>query len=62
MVYEKTEALWIGSSRLQRRVIPGFQQNMWPANKVKALAVWFSTTKGESLTLNYEEKRKRFVG
>ena len=35
--YEKIEALWIGSSRLQRRVIPGFQHIMWPANKVKAL-------------------------
>ena len=32
---------------------------MWPANKVKALGVWFSTTKGESLTLNYEEKNER---
>ena len=57
--YEKTEALWIGSSRLQRRVIPGFQHIMWPANKVKALGVWFSTIKGESLTLNYEEKKEK---
>ena len=57
--YEKTESLWIGSSRLQRRVIPVFQHIMWPANKVKALGVWFSTTKGESLTLNYEEKKEK---
>ena len=32
---------------------------MWPANKVKALGVWFSTIKGESLTLNYEEKKEK---
>lgn len=32
---------------------------MWPVNKVKALGVWFSTTKGESLTLNYEEKKEK---
>ena len=57
--YEKTEALWVGSSRLQRRVIPGFQHIMWPANKVKALGVCFSTIKGESLRLNYEEKKER---
>ena len=57
--YEKTEALWIGFSRLQRRVIPDFQHIMWPANKVKALGVWFSTIKGESLTLNYEEKKEK---
>ena len=55
--YEKTEALWIGSSRLQRRVIPDFQHIMWPANKVKALGVWFSTIKGVSLKLNYEKKK-----
>ena len=42
--YEKTEALWIGFSRLQRRVIPDSQQIMWPANKVKALGVWVSNT------------------
>ena len=33
---------------------------MWPANKVKALIrVWFSTTKGKSLTLHYEEKKEK---
>ena len=57
--YEKTEALWIGSSRLQTRVIPGFQHTMWPANKVKALGVWFSPIKGESLGRNYEAKKER---
>ena len=32
---------------------------MWPANKVKALRVWFSTTKGESLTLDYEGYKEK---
>ena len=32
---------------------------MWPANKVKALGLWFSTIKGESLRRNYEEKKER---
>ena len=57
--YEKTEALWIGSSRLQTRVIPGFQHTMWPASKDKALEVWFSPIKGESLGRNYEAKKER---
>ena len=59
--YEKTEALWIGSSRLQRRIVPAFQHIMWPAHKVKALGVWFSTIKGESVALNYDEKKERFL-
>ena len=37
--YEKTEALWIGSSRFQRRVIPDFQHIMWSAIKIQALGV-----------------------
>ena len=59
--YEKIEALWIGSSRLQTRVIPHFQHIMWPANKVKALGVWFSTIKGVSLKLNYEKKKREKI-
>ena len=39
---------------------PGFFSIiMWPANKVKALGVWFSTIKGISLKLNYEEKKEK---
>ena len=58
--YEKTEALWIGSSRSQRKIIPAFQHIIWPSHKVIARGVWFSTIKGESVALNYEEKRKDF--
>ena len=32
---------------------------MWRDNEVKALGLWFSTIKGESLRLNYEEKVER---
>ena len=51
--YEKTEALWIGSSFLQRRIISAFQHIMWFVHKVKALGVWFSTIKEESVALNH---------
>ena len=49
--YNKTEALWIGSSSITfaKKSNPGFST---------ALGVWFSTTKGESLTLDYEEKKE----
>ena len=41
--YDKTEALWIGSMRLHKRVIAAFQHITWSFSKVKALGVWFST-------------------
>ena len=56
--YEKTEALWIGAMRFQRRKIAAFKNISWPSHKVKALGVWLSTIKEESITLNYEEKRR----
>ena len=56
--YEKTEALWIGAMRFQRRKIAAYQNISWPSHKVKALGVWLSTVKEESITLNYEEKKE----
>ena len=56
--YEKTEALWIGAMRFQRRKIAACQNISWPSHKVKALGVWLSTVKEESITLNYEEKKE----
>ena len=58
--YEKTAALWIGAMRFQRRKIAAYQNISWPSHKVKALGVWLSTIKEESVTLNYEEKRRPF--
>ena len=56
--YEKTEALWIGAMLFQRRKIAAFKNISWPSHKVKALGVWLSTIKEESITLNYEEKKE----
>ena len=56
--YEKTEALWIGDMRFQRRKIAAYKNISWPSHKVKALGVWLSTIKEESITLNYEGKKE----
>ena len=56
--YEKTEALWIGDMCFQRRKIAAYKNISWPSHKVKALGVWLSTIKEESITLNYEEKKE----
>ena len=56
--YEKTEALWIGTMCFQRRKIATFKNISWPSHKVKALGVWLSTIKEESITLNYDEKKE----
>lgn len=56
--YEKTEALWIGAMRFQRRKFAAFKNISWPSHKVKALGVWLSTIKEESITLNYDEKKE----
>ena len=56
----ETEALWIGAMRFQRRKIVAYRNISWPSHKVKALGVWLSTIKEESVTLNYEEKRRSF--
>ena len=56
--YEKTEALWIGAMRFQRRKIAAYKNISWPFHKVKALGVWLFTIKEESITLNYEEKKE----
>ena len=57
--YKKTEALWIGSLRLQKRIIAAYQNITWAFSKVNALGVWFSTIKEESLLLNYQEKKEK---
>ena len=57
--YDKTEALWIGSMRLHKRVIAAFQHIIWSFSKVKALGIWFSTIKEESESLNYQDKKEK---
>ena len=58
--YDKTEALWIGSMRLNKRVIAAFQHITWSFSEVKALGVWVSTIKEESESLNYQDKKEKF--
>ena len=57
--YEKTEALWIGSLRLQRRTIETNKNILWSFRKVRALGVWLSTIKEESAMLNFQEKKEK---
>ena len=57
--YEKTEALWIGSLRLQNRRIELNKNILWSFCKVNALGVWFSTIKEESAMLNFQEKKEK---
>ena len=56
--YEKTEALWIGSLRLQKRI--EINKNILRFFcKVNALEVWFLTIKEESAMLNFQEKKEQ---
>ena len=56
--YEKTEALWIGSLRLQKRI--EINKNiLWSFCKVNALGVWLSTIKEESAMLNFRGKKEK---
>ena len=57
--YEKTEALWIGSLRLQNRRIELNKNILWSFCKVNALGVWVSTIKEESAMLNFQEKKEK---
>ena len=57
--YEKTEALWIGSLRFQKRRIETSKNILWSFCKVNALGVWFSTIKEESAMLNFQERKEK---
>ena len=57
--YEKTEALWIGSLRLQKRRIEINKNILWSFCKVYALWVCFSTIKEESAVLNFQGKKEK---
>ena len=57
--YEKSEALWIGSLRFQKRRIETGKNILWSFCKVNALGVWFSTIKEESAMLNFQEKKEK---
>ena len=54
--YGKTEALWIGKSRLSNQTLLPQRKLTWARRKVKALGVRFSTDEGNSPLLNFEDK------
>ena len=49
---------YFGAIRFQRGKIAAFKNISWLSHKDKALGVWLSTIKEESITLNYEEKKE----
>ena len=57
--YEKTEALWIGSFKNRTHKLAINQNIKWSIRKVKSLGVWFSISKEEAVSLNYQEKKEK---
>ena len=57
--YEKTEALWIGELHKSTEILFPQRKIKWARRKVKALGIWFSTCKGETVKLNYDERKEK---
>ena len=57
--YEKTEVLWIGSFKNRTHKLAINQNIKWSIRKVKSLGVWFSISKEEAVSLNYQEKKEK---
>ena len=53
--YEKTKAMWIGTSRYNDKNIE------WPEDKVRALGVWFTLNSERSQLLNYQERSEKIT-
>ena len=56
--YDKTESLWIGSSKNSNRIFAN-KQITWAKGKVYALGVWFSTLEEKAFYINFSEKIER---
>ena len=56
---KKTEALWIGASIGNDKILLPGQELKWPKDKVKSLGVWISTNPELSASLNYNEKLEK---
>ena len=54
--YDKTEALWIGSSKNSNSILPSNKPITWAERKVYALGVWFSTLEQNAFCINFSEK------
>ena len=56
---KKTEALWIGSSIENDKILLPGKNLKWPKTKVKTLGLWISTDPDLSTRLNYDEKLEK---
>ena len=55
----KTEALWIGASIGNDKILLSEKKLKWPKDKVKSLGLWISTDPELSASLNYNEKLEK---
>ena len=55
----KTEALWIGASIGNDKILLSGKKLKWPKDKVKSLGLWISTDPELSASLNYNEKLEK---
>ena len=56
---KKTEALWIGASIGNDKILLPGKELKWPKDKVKSLGLWISTDPELSASLNYKEKLEK---
>ena len=56
---KKTEALWIGASIGNDKILVPGKELKWPKDKVKSLGLWVSTDPELSVSLNYNEKLEK---
>ena len=56
---KKTEALWIGASIGNDKILLPGKELKWPKDKVKSLGIWISTNPELSASLNYNEKLEK---
>ena len=57
--YDKTESLWIGSSKNSNSILFSNKQITWAKGKVFALGVWFSKLEENVFYINVSEKTER---
>ena len=56
---KKTEALWIGASIGNDKILLSGKELKWPKDRVKSLGLWISTDSELSASLNYNEKLEK---
>ena len=56
---KKTEALWIGASIGNEKIMLPGKELKWPKEKVKSLGLWISTNPELSASLNYSKRLEK---